>query len=94
MIIRIATEGQYELKGAALAALDEMDNQVLNAIAENKPDTFSTALEQVLNLIRSEGTRLPDATLQESDLILPPPDITISEARELFANYPHDLTEN
>lgn len=91
MIIRIATEGQYELKGTALAQLDEMDDLILDAIAQNQPEAFATALTQVLNLIRGEGTRLPDASLQESDLILPPPDITFSEARELFADYPRDL---
>jgi hypothetical protein len=91
MIIRIATEGQYEVKGMALAKLDELDNEILAAIAAGKPTEFSQALEAVLAHIRAEGTRLPDSELKESDLILPPPDISFEEARELFANYPQDL---
>jgi hypothetical protein len=91
MIIRIATEGQYEVKGAALTKLDDMDNKVLAAIADSMPEAFKDALTQVLSFIRGEGTRLPDASLQESDLILPPPDITFEEARQLFADYPQDL---
>lgn len=91
MIIRIATEGQYEVKGTALAKLDEMDNVVLESIADNQPEAFRNALDAVLSLIRSEGTRLPDATLCESDLILPPPDVTLAEARQLFAEYPQNL---
>lgn len=92
MIIRIATDGQYELKGQALAKLDEMDNLVLEAIKNNSAGAFQQAFDNVLNHIRAEGTRLPDASLSESDLILPPPDISLEEARELFAGYPQDLT--
>jgi hypothetical protein len=91
VIVRIATEGQYELKGQALAQLDEMDNQVLDAISGNTAERFQEAFAQVLNLIRSAGTRLPDASLKESDLILPPPDTSFAEACELFADYPRDL---
>ena len=91
MIIRIATEGQYELKGAALQALDDMDNSMLDAVQHSDAASFTSSLEQVLSLIRAQGTRVPDATLKESDLILPPPDTTLDQARALFADYPHEL---
>ncbi len=91
MILRIATEGQYELKGAALQTLDEMDDAILAALEKSDAPGFQKALEQVLDLVRAEGTRLPDVSLMESDLILPPPDITLAQARALFTDYPRNL---
>jgi hypothetical protein len=91
MIIRIATEGQYELRGTALAELDNMDDSILSAIERNQAEQFEEALNRVIELIRSKGTRLPDASLHESDLILPPPDVSLEEAREMFTDYPQDL---
>jgi len=92
VIIRIATEGQYQLKGDALSKLDEIDNRLLDAIETGDEATFREALDAVLSLIRSEGQRLSDTELKESDLIVAPPDTTLEEARDLFAGYPRDLT--
>jgi len=91
LIIRILSEGQYELKGSALAELDDIDNEMLEAVAKNDPQAFAAALERVLNLVRSKGVRLADSFLGESDLILPAPDMSLEEARQLFAEYPADL---
>ena len=91
MIIRIATEGHDELRGEALARLDELDDLVLDAIAKNDAEAFEESLNAVFSHVRSQGTRLPDNSLHESDLILPPPDTTLDEARELFADYPRHL---
>lgn len=91
MIIRISTEGQYELRGEALARLDDMDDHMLDAISQSDAEAFHKAFATVLGLVRSEGTRLPDASLCESDLILPPPDITLEEAQDLFTDYPRQL---
>jgi len=91
MIIRIATEGQYRVKGSTLDRLDEMDNAILDAIEHGDEKAYTEALRAVVELIRSEGTPLDDETLAESDLILPPPDTTLEEAREMFAAYPRNL---
>ena len=34
--------------------------------------------------VRTNGTRLPDEDLSPSEAIVPPPDLTLEEARELF----------
>lgn len=91
MIIRIATEGQYELTGTALARLDEIDNELLAAISANDAQAYQERFHQVLELIRQEGRPLDASELRESDLVLPPPDTTLEEAKELFAEYPADL---
>lgn len=91
MIIRIATEGQYELTGPALAELDSADNALLDAVENGDPHAFARELTRVLSIIRTRGRRLDDRELKESDLVLPPPDTTVEEARALFAEYPRNL---
>lgn len=91
MIVRIATEGQYEVKGEALGRLDEADDKILDAITVGDEDAFRQALSSVVALVQTMGKKLPDARLAESDLILPAPDMTLVEARELFSDYPRDL---
>ncbi|HEX6971442.1 MAG TPA: hypothetical protein VF234_04425 [Limnochordia bacterium] len=91
MIIRILNEGQYRLKGVALEQLDALDDTMLDALEKGDEQGFRRAFDEVLALIRGQGARLADGELQESDLILPPADTTIDEARELFADYPRQL---
>jgi len=92
VIIRIATEGQYKVKGSALARLDELDDAVLDAIEAGDEKAFAEAFAAVVELIRTQGVPLADSELEESDLILPPPDTTLEEARELFVSYPRNLS--
>lgn len=93
MIVRVANEGQYELKDSALRKLDEIDNALLDAVERGDAKSFRETLEAVLIVIRGEGQKLPDTDLRESALILPPPDITLDEARDLFREYPRELVE-
>lgn len=92
MIIRIATEGQYELSGEALARLDEIDNELLEAIAADDAEAYQAKFAAVLELIRRQGRPLAPSELKESDIVLPAPDTTLAEAKRLFAAYPADLT--
>ena len=94
MIIRVLTEGQYRVEGEALNELDRLDNHLLDAISNNDEEGFNKYFREVLALIRGHGKKVPDTELIESDLILPAPDTTLAEARELFASYPRDLLQD
>jgi len=93
VIIRILAEGQYRLKGEALGELDRLDDELLEAIANNDEEGFNRRFHEVLALIRERGTKIEDTELVESDLVLPAPDTSLEEARELFATYPEKLGE-
>ncbi len=84
MIIRILTEGQYNLPGGELDQLNEIDNQLVEAVEAEDQGRFEQLLKQMLDLVRQKGTAVPVDELVESDLILPEPDITLKEAEELF----------
>ncbi|MGB4505225.1 MAG: hypothetical protein WBI44_10100 [Syntrophaceticus sp.] len=92
MIIRILTQGQYTVKGDALAELDSMDNYLLDAVEAGDENQFTASLQNVVNFVKMKGVKVPDEELVESDLIIPAPDTSLEEARELFAGYPRDLT--
>ena len=84
MIVRILTEGQFNLPGAFIDELNELDNKLVEVVEEDDQENFGPALEALLNLVRENGTPVPMDELVESDLVLPEPDITLKEAEELF----------
>ena len=84
MIIRILTEGQYNLPGAFLDELNDMDNKLVDVVAEEDRAKFEASLKEMLDLVRDNGSPVPIDELVESDLVLPEPDITLEEAEELF----------
>ena len=84
MIVRISTEGQYRLPDGDADRLNELDNDAVAAVDDGDEDRFHEVFEQMLDLVRSEGRPLALDDLEESDLILPPPDLTFVEAGEHF----------
>jgi PspA-Associated protein len=84
VIVRIATEGQYRLSDGDRERLNELDNDAVAAVDGGDEDRFHAAFEEMLELVRRAGQRLGDDELEESDLIIPPPDTTFVEAGEHF----------
>ena len=84
MIVRIATESQYRLPEEDAAALNELDNEVVAAVAAGDEDRFHEAFEQMLELVRRDGSPLAEDEIEESDVILPPPDTSFVEASAEF----------
>lgn len=84
MIVRIATEGQYELGEEQGAALNELDNQVVAACDADDESAFNATFGRMLELVRVEGRPVTDDELVSSDVILPPPDVSLEEAKAEF----------
>jgi hypothetical protein len=85
VIVRIATEGQYEVPDELADRLNELDNRAVQAVESGDEDGFHAAFEELLDVIRSEGSELADDDLHESALIVPPSDLTFTEAGEQFS---------
>ncbi len=85
MIIRIATEGQYELAEADVAGLNELDNEAVAVCEHGDEQHFHEVFERLLAYVREKGRPVGDDELSASDLILPPPDVSLAEAREEFS---------
>ena len=84
MIVRISTEGQYELSDADAEALNELDNQIVLACDSGDATAFHATFSEMLELVRTRGRRLDEDDLAGSDIILPPPDVSLEEARQEF----------
>ncbi len=84
MIVRITTEGQYNLPGGFVDQLNDIDNRLVEAVEAGDHAEFEALLKEMLTLVRENGSPLPLDELVESDLILPEPDLTLEEAQGLF----------
>ena len=84
MIVRILTEGQYNLPGSYIDQLNEIDNKIVEVVEQEDKEGFAKLLKEMLDLVRENGTEVDIDELVESDLVLPEPDLTLKEAEELF----------
>ncbi len=82
MIVRIATEGQYSV--ADEPRLNELDNAAVAAVEHGDEAAFAAAYAELLAFVRA-GAAVGAEDLVGSDLILPPPDVTLAEARTEFS---------
>ena len=84
MIVRIATDGQYVLDDDQATELNELDNAAVEAVDAGDEERFHTIFEEMLALVRA-APPLDGDELFQSDVILPPPDITFAEAGAEFS---------
>lgn len=84
MIVRILAEGQWDVAEDELTRLNELDSAVEGAVETGDETTFASALTALLDAVRTSGSVLPDESLEDSDLILPPSDATLDEVRKLL----------
>ena len=86
MIVRIMGEGQLTLSDGRLAELDKLDDELLAEMENGDGPGFRATLQGLLAKVRELGEPLPEDALEPSDLILPAPDATLEEVRELLSD--------
>ena len=84
MIVRISGEDQFRLPDGDADRLNELDNQAVEAAEAGDEARFLELFGEMVALVERDGERIGDDELVESDVILPPRDITLEEAREDF----------
>jgi hypothetical protein len=85
MIVRVSGEGQFRLPDEDATRLNELDNEAVAAAEAGDEVGFGELWAQMLALVESDGEALADDELVESDVILPPRDISFEEARAEFS---------
>jgi hypothetical protein len=85
MIVRLMGEAQYRVDDGLAGELNELDGQAVAAVEGNDEEELHGLLERMAGLVRDRGERLDDAELASSDLMIPPTDLSLEEARELFS---------
>lgn len=84
MIVRIVTEGQYDVPDDLYDELNRLDNEIVVAVEAGDEELFYDTWNKLLGLVRDRGSQLGDEDLRGSSLILPPPDLTLAEAEHEF----------
>ncbi len=84
MIVRISGEGQFTLPDEDASRLNELDNEAVAAVEAGDEAKFAELWSQMLALVEQDGAELGADELEESDVILPPRDVTFAEAAGEF----------
>jgi hypothetical protein len=85
VIVRISGEGQFKLPDEDADRLNELDNRAVSAVEQGDETGFRELWSQMLEIVASDGNAVNDDELVESDVILPPRDISFDEARGEFS---------
>ncbi|KQX82130.1 MULTISPECIES: hypothetical protein [unclassified Streptomyces] len=86
MIVRIMGEGQWQLADSHLVELNTLDDELLAEMESGDEDGFHRTLGGLLDAVRRLGDPLPDDALEPSELILPAPDASLEEVREMLSD--------
>ncbi|WP_030986234.1 PspA-associated protein PspAA [Streptomyces sp. NRRL WC-3744] len=86
MIVRIMGEGQVTLDDSHVVELNKLDDELLAEVESGDEEGFRRTLGALLDSVRQLGTPLPDDALEPSELILPAPDATLEEVREMLSD--------
>ena len=84
MIVRIASEGQFEIADGLADELNALDNRCVEVVDAGDEQGFHAAYDAMLRFVRDNGTELEAHELVGSSLILPPADLSFAEAGEQF----------
>jgi len=86
LIVRIMGEGQVRLDDRHVAELNTLDDELLAEMEAGDEEGFRRTLGGLLDAVRRLGSPLPDEELEPSELILPAPDASLDEVREMLSD--------
>lgn len=84
MIVRIMGEGQFRLDDSEAERLNQLDNEAVAAADAGDEGRWRQLFDEMLEAVRTDGEALQPDELIGSDVIIPPADITLDEARAEF----------
>lgn len=85
MIVRLMGEGQFEVGEELLPTLNEIDDRAMAAADAKDEAELGRLLGDMWKLVLAKGSRLPDESLDASDVVIPPSDLTLEETTRLFS---------
>ncbi|OYT61605.1 hypothetical protein B6U67_05645 [Methanosarcinales archaeon ex4484_138] len=61
-----------------------IDNQLVTIVQNNDQENFQKTYPKLIQYVQKHGTPLPDDEIHESQIIIPPDDLTLEEAKKIF----------
>ena len=86
MIIRIMSEGQWDVPDDLLPALNALDEALEKAVLGGDQQAFRAEMTALHDAVRQQGDRVDDDSLEESDALLPDESSTLDEVRALLSD--------
>jgi hypothetical protein len=86
VIVRILSEGQFDVDESHLAHIEKLDEAMYSAIESDDQEAFQAALEAVLIAVRTQGKPVDPSEILPSDLVVPHAGATLEEIRSLLAS--------
>jgi hypothetical protein len=84
MIIRIMGEGQYRAPETLCDELNQIDNRIVYLVEGGKAEEFRNELAKLISKIKEKGEPIEAEEILESDIIVPPADLSLEEAKAVF----------
>jgi len=79
-------EGQWKLADSHFVELSKLDDELLAEMESGDEAGFHRTLGALLDAVRRLGEPLADDALEPSELILPSPDASLEEVREMLSD--------
>jgi hypothetical protein len=87
MIVRLmGGGGQYKVDDSLLDRLNALDEQAVAALERSDEEELDARLDEMAELVRSNGEALAEDDLSPSDVVIPPSDLTLEETRRLLSD--------
>jgi hypothetical protein len=77
--------GQYRVDDSLLDRLNQLDDQAVAALERGNEEELDARLDEMADLVQTEGQPLPENDLTASDVVIPPSDLTLEETRRLLS---------
>ncbi|MDD1751839.1 MAG: hypothetical protein LUQ38_01965 [Methanotrichaceae archaeon] len=87
MIVRIMGQGQYKIDRSLVERLNSIDNHMVDHITKGDQDGFRRDLAKLISVVKEKGETLDPVDIVQSDIIVPPEDLTLEEAEKIFSGY-------
>ena len=84
MIVRILGEGQFEVEGSLADRINAIDNKIVEHVNKGDRKEFKKDLARMISTIKEKGEPIDPVDILPSDIIVPPGDLTLEEARKVF----------
>jgi len=84
VIVRLMGEGQFEVDEEVAKGLNDLDEKAGEAVERGDEEQLRVLLGRMAEAVRTNGSRVPDDDLRGSEAIVPPEDLSLDEAKQLF----------
>ncbi len=84
-IVRLMNDAQYYVSEGVMKELNSLDNRLVRMLKDEiTDDSVKEVIASMRILVKSKGKKVKDESIVASDIIIPPTDISIDEARDIF----------